>query len=433
MKTGVWPDEAGVRPMSGWLAELGEDGAEPPGDGDAEPGGDSRPAPGAFAASRHGTALGARGRTGAGAPVEAIAPAEARARAQARARVRASAQAAASARAEVGARTEDVARAGARAPDPGRAVIGDQLQMPVARCEMGSCSSWHGDPAALGEADIRARAIGAGWRADALGQLACPRCQQSAPGFRATGPVAPGNPPAAITRAAPATAPLGQIAPIPATWPVAIAPAARPGQDSTATTPPPRLWPPAGRHAQRQPAPSVPAPAADRGLAGGAGWRWLMLAAQTAGLAGGNGWASPEPAIGAGRLPRIATRTPHQGAESVRAAREFTLATLRRWGAAKRGEDIATVVCELLTNVLRHALPAPGDAQRSIRFGLLQSGRGVLCAVTDPHTATPVPQTPDPPAESGYGLHIISVLSDRWGCTIVGDTGKVVWAAFTHS
>jgi anti-sigma regulatory factor (Ser/Thr protein kinase) len=380
MKTGVWPDEAGVRPMSDWLAELGEDGTEPPDDGDAEPGGDSRPAPGAFAASRHATALRARGRTGAGAPVEAIAPAEARARAQARARVRASAQAAASARAEVG-----------------------------------------------------ARAIGAGWRADALGQLACPRCQQSAPGFGATGPVAPGNPPAAITRAAPATALLGQIAPIPATWPVAIAPAARPGQDSTATTPPPRLCPPAGRHAQHQPAPSVPAPAADCGLAGGTGWRWLMLAAQTAGLAGGNGWASPEPAMGAGRLPRIATRTPHQGAESVRAAREFTLATLRRWGAAKRSEDIATVVCELLTNALRHALPAPGDARRSIRFGLLQSGRGVLCAVTDPRGATPVPQTPDPTAESGHGLHIISALSDRWGCTIVGDTGKVVWAAFTHS
>jgi histidine kinase-like protein len=392
MKTGVWPDEAAVRPVSDWLADLGEDGTEPPGDGHAEPWGDSRPEPGAFA-SRHATALGARGCTGAGAPVEAIAPAEARARAQARARTQASGHAAASARAEVGARAEDVARA--RAPVTERPVIGDQLRMPVARCEMGSCSSWHGDPAALGEADIRGRAIRAGWRADALGQLACPRCQQSAPGLGAT------------------------------------------GQDSTANTPPPRLRPPAGRHAKRQPAPSVPAPAADRGpgLADGTGWRWLMLAAQTAGLAGGNGWASPEPAMGAGRLPRIATRTSHQGAQSVRAAREFTLATLRRWGAAQRSDDIVTVVSELLTNALRHGLPAPGDARpgRPIRFGPLQSGPRVLCAVADPRKATPVPLTPDPPAESGHGLHIISALSDRWGYTIVGDTGKVVWAAFTHS
>ena len=67
-----------------------------------------------------------------------------------------------------------------------RAVIGDQLRMPIMWCEMGSCISWHADPAALGEADTRARAIGAGWRIDAFGRLACPRCQQTDPGFRAT-------------------------------------------------------------------------------------------------------------------------------------------------------------------------------------------------------------------------------------------------------
>jgi hypothetical protein len=57
-------------------------------------------------------------------------------------------------------------------------------------CEIGSCLSWHDDPAALGEADTRARAIDAGWRIDALGRLACPRCQQSAPRFWASRPVA---------------------------------------------------------------------------------------------------------------------------------------------------------------------------------------------------------------------------------------------------
>ena len=40
-------------------------------------------------------------------------------------------------------------------------MIGDQLRMPVMWCEMGSCVSWHADPAALGEADTRARAINA--------------------------------------------------------------------------------------------------------------------------------------------------------------------------------------------------------------------------------------------------------------------------------
>jgi hypothetical protein len=70
-------------------------------------------------------------------------------------------------------------------------VIGDQLRMPIMWCEMGSCISWHADPAALGEADTRDRAIAAGWRIDALGRLACPRCQQTDPGYWAAGRVVP--------------------------------------------------------------------------------------------------------------------------------------------------------------------------------------------------------------------------------------------------
>jgi hypothetical protein len=67
-----------------------------------------------------------------------------------------------------------------------RPLIGDELRMPIMWCEMGSCISWRTDPSALGEADARARAIGAGWRIDALGRLACPECQQTDPGFWAT-------------------------------------------------------------------------------------------------------------------------------------------------------------------------------------------------------------------------------------------------------
>jgi hypothetical protein len=69
-------------------------------------------------------------------------------------------------------------------------------------CEMGSCISWHADPAALGEGDARARAIGVGWRIDALGRLACTRCQQTDPGFRASHPVVKWDRYTAIARAA---------------------------------------------------------------------------------------------------------------------------------------------------------------------------------------------------------------------------------------
>src|SRR5690348_6016449 len=158
-----------------------------------------------------------------------------------------------------------------------------------------------------------------------------------------------------------------------------------------------------------------------------------MVAAERAGLAGSNHRQSPDPALGPGHLPRIATRAPGTGAGSVPAAREYVLATLQRWGVAERREDIAIVISELLTNALRHALPPPGGTRprRPVRLGLLQPGPCVLCAVADPSEAAPVPQAPGPLAETGRGLHIICALSDRWGYTTLSDTGKVVWATFT--
>ncbi|MGI9006124.1 MAG: hypothetical protein ACR2FU_07970, partial [Streptosporangiaceae bacterium] len=59
-----------------------------------------------------------------------------------------------------------------------RAVIGDLLRVPIAWCQSGTCIAWHADPAALGEADVRARAVAAGWCVDAFGRVVCPHCQQ---------------------------------------------------------------------------------------------------------------------------------------------------------------------------------------------------------------------------------------------------------------
>jgi hypothetical protein len=155
--------EPGWSQMGDWLAEFRDDSyAEPPGDdhAGAEPAGDPWP--------------------------EALAQAEARARAQ------------------VDALAEALADAEARATE--RAVIGDELRIPVMWCEMGSCISWYTYPAALGEADTRARAIAVGWRIDALGRLACPQCQQADSGFWATCPVVPWDRYLAIARTARITA-----------------------------------------------------------------------------------------------------------------------------------------------------------------------------------------------------------------------------------
>jgi hypothetical protein len=72
----------------------------------------------------------------------------------------------------------------------GRALIGDDLRIPIVWCEIARCVSHHTHPAALGEADIRARALSAGWRFDRLGRLTCPECQQSSPWFWPAHPVA---------------------------------------------------------------------------------------------------------------------------------------------------------------------------------------------------------------------------------------------------
>src|ERR1700680_946167 len=94
-------------------------------------------------------------------------------------------------------------------------------------------------------------------------------------------------------------------------------------------------------------------------------------------LANGTGRRSPEPVpVGRACLPRVATRTLGADAGSARAAPDFPIATLHRWGAAERSQDIAIGVSELLTNALRHALPGSGDTwpRRPIGLGLLQPG-----------------------------------------------------------
>ena len=210
MKTMIRPGHATMLQMSDWLAEhragASADArpghAEPPGPGYAVPASYSygvRTSPGHAEPASYARAVAAGpgyavpagyGRAesaGGGARPEAIAGPAAPAR-----------TAAPAVPAGPGAPAVPAGPAGATV----RAVIGDQLRMPVMCCEMGSCVSWHGDPAALGEADARARAIDAGWRIDALGRLACPRCQQTDPGFRASSQVVPCDRHTALARTA---------------------------------------------------------------------------------------------------------------------------------------------------------------------------------------------------------------------------------------
>jgi hypothetical protein len=57
-------------------------------------------------------------------------------------------------------------------------VIGDQIRLPAACCDIVGCGAEFADLASLGEADNRARALAAGWSVDAFGRLVCPACQR---------------------------------------------------------------------------------------------------------------------------------------------------------------------------------------------------------------------------------------------------------------
>jgi len=169
VKTDIWPDNVSVLEMTDWLAELRDEGhAKHPGEVHAEP-----PDDGGIPQAR------TSGRVG-----------------------RHSAHAAAHAHAGAAAQARAAQGEAARVAMTARAVIGEKLRTPIMWCEMGSCISWHADPAALGEADIRARAIAAGWRVDALDRLTCPRCQQTSPWFWATRPVVLWDRDRAVTGAA---------------------------------------------------------------------------------------------------------------------------------------------------------------------------------------------------------------------------------------
>jgi hypothetical protein len=75
-----------------------------------------------------------------------------------------------------------------------RAVIGDEFRTPMLWCEFGRCIQRFTVPDAHGEGDLRARALAAGWRYDALGRLACPGCAQRDPAFWVGRPPGPPGP-----------------------------------------------------------------------------------------------------------------------------------------------------------------------------------------------------------------------------------------------
>lgn len=141
-----------------------------------------------------------------------------------------------------------------------------------------------------------------------------------------------------------------------------------------------------------------------------------------------------------------ASFTVYPDPESVTAARRFTTAKLGDWDLEVLSDDVALVVTELVTNALRHSVPAhpnlaPIDAGTatpavgSIRLRLVRHTPWLLCGILDGSAEAPRRREPDYVAETGRGLHLVESFTARWGwrgladCGIQGD-GKIVWALF---
>jgi anti-sigma regulatory factor (Ser/Thr protein kinase) len=128
--------------------------------------------------------------------------------------------------------------------------------------------------------------------------------------------------------------------------------------------------------------------------------------------------------------PPAATCTLPANAGSVKAGRDFTRATLREWGMGAVTDLAELVVSELVTNALRHGIPAargPGE-RHYVRLRLLAQAPFVMCMVADPARSIPVVKDADPAAESGRGLTVVEACCVRWGWHLLDEGGKVVWA-----
>jgi anti-sigma regulatory factor (Ser/Thr protein kinase) len=92
--------------------------------------------------------------------------------------------------------------------------------------------------------------------------------------------------------------------------------------------------------------------------------------------------------------------------------------------------DATLIVCELVTNVVRHV---PAGVQRDwVKVRLATAGDVVRLEVIDPGTTDPQPEfaplTPGSMQQNGRGLGLVAALSVRCGTHLLSSGHRVVWA-----
>ena len=89
-------------------------------------------------------------------------------------------------------------------------------------------------------------------------------------------------------------------------------------------------------------------------------------------------------------------------------------------------DDVVLAVSELVTNALVHG---HGD----VHLHLSATEAVVRVEVTDRSSRRPRVVDASPDATGGRGLHIVEVVSSRWGIDDNGEGGKTVWCEIATS
>ena len=119
--------------------------------------------------------------------------------------------------------------------------------------------------------------------------------------------------------------------------------------------------------------------------------------------------------VAAGGLGGPAVRTFAFARDAPAAARHFTVATLRDWGAGDLTDDAALAVTELAANAIRHA-HSPFTVILSARDDRLRISVRDASPLRSELWPTPL-----------HGLGAVNALASRWGVESLGNAGKSVW------
>jgi serine/threonine-protein kinase RsbW len=114
----------------------------------------------------------------------------------------------------------------------------------------------------------------------------------------------------------------------------------------------------------------------------------------------------------------------------VASARGELLDTLALWGLGEIADAATLVLCELVTNAMRHAHTSP---EQGIETRFLRTGDHVRIEVHDASDTWPVRRVADLESLNGRGLLLVDALADSWDVAPREGGGKIIWARFAAS